>query len=75
MNAEALSRAETEPFRANNAYGMRRRTPVSCRCASRRFGAPTIAAAIAFLLSHDAAFMTGPTVFVRGGASIALTTL
>ena len=36
-----------------------------------RFGMPEeIAATIAFLLSDDAAFITGQTLFVDGGASI-----
>ena len=36
-----------------------------------RFGKPDeIAAAIEFLLSDDAAFMTGQTLYVDGGASI-----
>lgn len=37
----------------------------------RRLGKPDeIAAAIAFLLSEDAAFITGQTLFVDGGGSI-----
>jgi len=37
----------------------------------KRFGKPDeIAAAITFLLSDDAAFITGQTLFVDGGASI-----
>jgi NAD(P)-dependent dehydrogenase (short-subunit alcohol dehydrogenase family) len=38
-----------------------------------RFGRPEeIAAAIAFLMSDGAAFMTGQTLYVDGGASIGM---
>jgi 3-oxoacyl-[acyl-carrier protein] reductase len=37
----------------------------------RRFGRPDeIVAAIAFLISEDAGFMTGQTLFADGGGSI-----
>jgi NAD(P)-dependent dehydrogenase (short-subunit alcohol dehydrogenase family) len=37
----------------------------------KRFGQPDeIAATIAFLMSEDAAFITGQTLYVDGGASI-----
>lgn len=36
-----------------------------------RFGKPDeIAAGIAFLMSEDAAFITGQTLFIDGGASV-----
>ncbi|GAB7547478.1 hypothetical protein CS8_071690 [Cupriavidus sp. 8B] len=39
-----------------------------------RFGKPDeIAAAIEFLLSEDAGFMTGQTLYVDGGASVGRT--
>ena len=71
VNAVAPGPTETPLFRANTppcSDGARR---YLAGVPMGRFGKPEeIAAAIAFLLSDDAAFMTGQTLFVDGGASI-----
>lgn len=71
VNAVAPGPTETELFRENNPPG----SPGEARYLSlvpmRRFAKPDeIAAGIAFLLSDDAAFITGQTLFIDGGASI-----
>ena len=71
VNAVAPGPTETELFRAGSPPG----SPGEARYLSAvpmgRFGQPEeVAAAIAFLLSDDAAFITGQTLFADGGASI-----
>ncbi|WP_337269436.1 SDR family oxidoreductase [Oryzifoliimicrobium ureilyticus] len=71
VNAVSPGPTETELFRANNPAGSEGEARYLFGVPMRRFGRPEeIAAAIAFLLSDDAAFITGQTVHVDGGASI-----
>lgn len=59
-----------------HAHGWRKRAIARCSVRAtivsmNRFGKPDeIATAIAFLFSEDAGFITGPTLFIDGGASI-----
>lgn len=71
VNAVAPGPTETELFRANNMPGSAGEARYLSGVPMKRFAAPEeIAAAIAFLLSDDATFITGQTLHVDGGASI-----
>lgn len=70
-NAVAPGPTETELFRANNASGSEGEARYLSQVPMKRFAQPAeIAAAIAFLASDPAAFITGHTLFVDGGASL-----
>lgn len=71
VNAVAPGPTETELFRENNPPGSDGERRYLSGVPMRRFGRPDeIAAAIEFLLSEDAGYITGQTLFVDGGASI-----
>ena len=71
VNAVAPGPTETELFRANNPPGSEGEARYLSGVPMKRLGVPNeIAAAIAFLLSNAAAFITGQTLHVDGGASI-----
>jgi NAD(P)-dependent dehydrogenase (short-subunit alcohol dehydrogenase family) len=70
-NAVAPGPTETELFRANNPPGSQSAERYMSQIPLGRIGAPAeIAAAIAFLASEGAGFITGQTLFVDGGASL-----
>lgn len=71
VNAVAPGPTETELFRENNPPGSPGEARHLAQVPMRRFGRPAeLAAAICFLLSDDAAFITGQTLRVDGGASV-----
>jgi len=70
-NAIAPGPTETELFRANNPQNSEGEGRYLKRVPMKRLGQPwEIAAAIAFLAGETAAFITGQTLFVDGGASL-----
>ena len=71
VNAVSPGPTETELFRTNNPAGSDGEARYLAGVPMGRFGKPEeIAAAIAFLLSEEAAFITGQTLHVDGGASV-----
>lgn len=71
VNAVAPGPTETALFRANNPPGSVGEERYLAGQPMKRFGKPEeIAATINFLMSEEAAFITGQTLYVDGGASI-----
>jgi 3-oxoacyl-[acyl-carrier protein] reductase len=71
VNAVAPGPTETEMFRENTPAGSEAEQRFLSMIPLKRLGKPhEIAALIAFLLSEDAGFVTGQTLFADGGASI-----
>ncbi|MBX5227530.1 SDR family oxidoreductase [Rhizobium sp. NLR9b] len=71
VNAVAPGPAETEMFRRNTPVGSVAEGRFLSMIPMRRLGRPEeIAAAIDFLLSEDAGFITGQILFVDGGGSV-----
>jgi 3-oxoacyl-[acyl-carrier protein] reductase len=76
VNAVAPGPVETELFRRNTPAGSEAEARFLSAIPMHRLGRPEeIAATIAFLLSENAGFITGQTLFVDGGASIGRQTL
>jgi len=74
VNAVAPGPVDTEMFRRNTPAGSEAEGRFLSMIPMRRLGKPQeIAAAIAFLLSEEASFITGQTLFVDGGGSIGRT--
>lgn len=71
VNAVAPGPTATDLFHKNRPKGGQEEAKIIETIAMKRLGTPDeIAAAIEFLLSEDASFITGQTIFVDGGGSI-----
>jgi 3-oxoacyl-[acyl-carrier protein] reductase len=71
VNAVAPGPVETDFFRQNTPSGSEAERQFLSLIPMRRLGKPEeIAAAIAFLLSEEASYITGQVLFVDGGGSI-----
>ncbi|TXR46574.1 SDR family oxidoreductase [Phyllobacterium endophyticum] len=71
VNAVAPGPIETEMFRRNTPAGSEAEARFLSMIPMRRLGRPEeIAAAIVFLLSEDAGFITGQILFADGGGSV-----
>lgn len=71
VNAVAPGPTETEMFRENTPAGSEAEKRFLSMIPLRRLGNPDeLAAAVTFLLSEEAGFITGQTLFVDGGGSI-----
>lgn len=72
VNAVAPGPVDTEMFRGNNPEGSSERERKLQRIPLGRFAAASdIAKSVAFFMSHDAEYVTGQTLFVDGGSSLA----
>ena len=70
-NAVAPGPTEMALFRANNPRASEGEARYLARVPMQRLAQPSeVAAAIAFLAGESAAFITGQTLFVDGGASL-----
>jgi 3-oxoacyl-[acyl-carrier protein] reductase len=76
VNAIAPGPVDTELFRSNNPEGSSERERKLQRIPLGRFAdASDIAKSVAFLLGDDARYITGQTLFVDGGSSLASSAL